>query len=60
MNLVFATAESSAAAEPLGVPEGRHDHSPAFQRRVHHGQLSLRDDRHASGRLAESTIPKAS
>jgi hypothetical protein len=41
MNLVFATAESSATAESLGVPEGRHDHSPAFQRRVHHGQPAV-------------------
>ena len=41
MNLVFATAESSATAEPLEVPEGRHDHRPAFQRRVHHGQPAV-------------------
>ena len=53
MNLVFATAESSATAdasaaaessataEPLGVPEGRRDHSPAFQRRVHYGQPAV-------------------
>jgi hypothetical protein len=41
MNLVFATAESVATAESLGVPEGRHDHSPAFQRRVHHGRAAV-------------------